>query len=260
MFGSIIFVPLVFQGVLGVSATNSGQLLTPMMLGLIVFSTITGQLMLRIRHYRFLGTFGVILMIVGMYLLSQAGVHTPAWQVTRDIVIIGAGLGVTFPLTLVAVQSALPREVMGVATSQIQFWRNLGGTVGTAILGSVLSKRLPQAISDQVAALHLPAQFKLPAGSSSSPQALFDTARLAAERASLPAAARPLFDEVLVATKTALAATLHDIFLISAGIMLVALVATLFLREVPIRGQKAQPAFSEVPVEEAFEEPEAAAG
>src|SRR5262249_20408676 len=132
MFGTILFVPLLYQGVLVVSATNSGQLMTPMMVGMIVFSTVAGQLMTRLKYYRFIDTAGVAIMIAGMLMLAQVGVDTPAWQVAASIIVVGAGLGLTFPLTLVAVQSALPREVLGVATSQVQFWRNLGGTIGAA--------------------------------------------------------------------------------------------------------------------------------
>jgi EmrB/QacA subfamily drug resistance transporter len=253
MFGTIVFVPLLYQDVLAVSATNSGQLLTPMMLGLIVFSTLAGQVMTRVRHYRFIGTAGVALMIVGLLLLTQVGVSTSQWRVTLDIVVVGAGLGMTFPLTIVAVQSALPRQFLGVASSQVQFWRNLGGTIGTAILGSILARNLPNAIQSQVAALRLPSQFKMPGGGGSSPQALFDPANLAHARASLPPQAAPLFDEVLHATRVALASTLHDLFLISAAIMLVALVASLFLREVPLRAG-GQAAFAG----EAPPEPEAA--
>jgi MFS transporter len=250
MFGVIIFVPLLYQGVLAVSATNSGQLLTPMMLGLIVFSTLAGQVMTRIRYYRFLGTAGIVLMIVGMLLLAQVGIHTDRLRVALDIVIIGAGLGVTFPLTFAAVQSAVPREVLGVVTSQVQFWRNLGGTIGTAILGSILAQRLPGAISTQIAPLNLPPQVRALTGSSgSSPQAIFDPINLAHARAALPPQAAPLFDRFIEAIRTALAMTLHDLFLVSAAILVIALVATLFLREVPLRSAR-QP-FGEAPAPEA---------
>src|ERR1700736_1658145 len=158
MFGAIIFVPLIYQGVLGVTATNSGQLLTPMMLGLIVSSTVVGQAMVRIRYYRFLGTAGILLMMLGMWLLSQVTVSAPSIEVVRDIVLVGAGLGATFPLFINAVQAALPREFLGVATSQVQFWRQIGGTIGTAVLGSVLSQRLPVNIAAQLHQLQLPAQ------------------------------------------------------------------------------------------------------
>src|SRR5207253_1908938 len=81
-------VPLIYQGVPPVTATHSGQLLTPMMLGLIVASTLIGQAMVRIRYYRFLGTAGVAVMLVGMWLLSQVTVSTPKLEVVRDIVIV----------------------------------------------------------------------------------------------------------------------------------------------------------------------------
>ncbi|MDQ6772690.1 MAG: MFS transporter [Candidatus Dormibacteraeota bacterium] len=238
MFGSILFVPLLYQGVLGVSATNSGQLLTPMVLGLLVFSTLTGQLMVRMRRYRYLGTAGAALMVVGLWLLSQVTTDTSQGRVALDIVVVGAGVGMIFPLTINVVQNGLPRRYLGVATSQVQFWRNLGGTVGSAILGSVLARRLPGAIQTQVATLHLPPQVKLPVGGGgSSPQALFDKAHLAAERAQLPAPVQPIFDQVILATRAGLAATLRDIFLVAAGVVVVALVASLFLREVPLRSQ-----------------------
>jgi EmrB/QacA subfamily drug resistance transporter len=143
MFGAVVFVPLVYQGVLGVSATNAGQLLTPMMLAVVVTATATGALIARIPGYKFVGAAALGVMILGLVLLAQAGVHASPWEVTRDIILIGAGLGVTFPLTLVVVQAGLPHQLVGVATSQITFWRSLGGTISTAVLGAFLINRLP---------------------------------------------------------------------------------------------------------------------
>jgi EmrB/QacA subfamily drug resistance transporter len=259
MFGTILFVPLLYQGVLAVSASNSGELLTPMFIGLIAFSTLAGQLMTRIKRYRFIGTLGVGIMIVGMLLLSRVGVATPTWQVAATILIIGGGLGLTFPLTLVAVQSALPREFIGVASSQVQFWRNLGGTIGSAVLGSILVNRLPGAIADQVAALHLPPGFKLPgSGGGGSPQQLFDPAHLAALRAQVPPQLAPLFDQVIHATRVGLANTMQELFLIAAAILVIALVATLFLREVPILSAGRGAMAGEAPPVPEAAEPEAA--
>jgi predicted MFS family arabinose efflux permease len=143
MFGAIVFVPLVYQGVLGVSASNAGQLLTPMQLAVVVTATATGVLLARVPRYRFVGTAALAVMIVGLVLLAQVGPHSSPWEVTRDIILIGAGLGVTFPLTLVVVQAGLPHQLVGVATSQITFWRSLGGTIGTAVLGAILTNHLP---------------------------------------------------------------------------------------------------------------------
>ena len=143
MFAVVIFVPLLYQGVLHVSATNSGQLLTPMMLAVVVTATATGAVIARIPAYRFLSAGALAVMIAGLVLLARVGVGSSPLEVTRDIIIVGAGLGVTFPLTLVVVQAGLPHQLIGVGTSQITFWRSLGGTIGTAILGSTLTNRLP---------------------------------------------------------------------------------------------------------------------
>jgi EmrB/QacA subfamily drug resistance transporter len=143
MFGAIVFVPLVYQGVLGVSASNAGQLLTPMQVAVVITATATGVLLARVPRYRFVGTAALAVMIVGLVLLAQVGPHSSPWEVTRDIILIGAGLGVTFPLTLVVVQAGLPHQLVGVATSQITFWRSLGGTIGTAVLGAILTNHLP---------------------------------------------------------------------------------------------------------------------
>jgi EmrB/QacA subfamily drug resistance transporter len=242
MFGTIVFVPLIYQGVLGVSATNSGQLLTPMMLGLITASIIVGQLMVRIRYYRFLGTAGIVVMLVGMWLLSQVTVTTSRLEVVRDIVLVGAGLGTTFPLYLTAVQTALPRSFLGVASSQIQFWRQIGGTIGTAVLGSVLAQRLPVHVRAQVANLHIPSQISgFISSGGSNPQTLFDPAQIAARRAQAAALGpqgAAIFDQVLHAIRAGLATTLHEVFLYGAAVLILALIASVFLNDVPLRGRQ----------------------
>jgi EmrB/QacA subfamily drug resistance transporter len=239
MFGMIIFVPLETQGVLGVSVTNSGLLLTPMMLGLIVSSVLTGQLIPRIKHYHYLGTIGLGLVVIGLYLMAQTTTSTTQTAITIDIVLVGLGLGVTMPLY--AVQSALPQRYLGVGTSQIQFWRNVGGTVSSAVLGSILAQRLPGAISAQIAKVNLPPAFKNVMGSSASnPNALLDPARLAAAKAKLPAQLAPLFDQAMHAVRQALALTLHDVFLISVILTAGALVISLFMPDVPLRSRKPQ--------------------
>ncbi|HKB32391.1 MAG TPA: MDR family MFS transporter [Candidatus Dormibacteraeota bacterium] len=248
MFGSILFTPLVFQGVLGISATNSGALITPMMFGLIGASTLTGFAMRRIKYYRFLGTLGVAVMIFGMWLLSQITPASAQWQVVADLVIVGLGIGTTFPLYLTAVQVALPRQYLGVASSQIQFWRNLGGTVGSAILGAVLANRLPSYLTTRVAALNLPPQVvnSLPKGGSAN--SILDPTLLA--KLPLP---------FVHAIRLALSDTLHDIYFFAGAILVIALISTVFLKEVPLTGDKAENGFDEAPVIVDEEERESAA-
>jgi EmrB/QacA subfamily drug resistance transporter len=237
MFGAILYVSLIYQGVLGIPATNSGLLITPLMVGLITASVITGQLMVRIKRYRYLGTLGTLVMAGGLYLLSLVTVGTPEIEVVRDLVLVGLGVGVGMPLYLNATQSAVDPKYLGVVSSQVQFWRNIGSTVGVAVLGAVLAHELPQKIAEKTAALNLPAGLRSSLGSGSNPQALFDPTALAAAKAQLPPQAQPLFDQVLVGIREALASATHDIFLYAAGVALIATVVSLFLQEVPIRGR-----------------------
>ena len=237
MFGAILYVPLLYQGVLGIAATNSGLLVTPMMLGMITASLTTGQIITRVDRYRLVGTVGILVMVSGLYLLGQVTVGTPEIEVVRDLVLVGAGLGVTFPLYINAAQGAVARQYLGVVSSQIQFWRNVGGTIGVSVLGAILSHELPGKIQTAIASLNLPPQALSQIPSGGSPQAIFDTARIAATRVQLPPQLQPVFDQILAAIRGALAATIHDVFFYATAITLVAVIASLFLREVPIRAQ-----------------------
>jgi EmrB/QacA subfamily drug resistance transporter len=221
MFGAILYVSLIYQGVLGIPATNSGLLITPLMVGLIAASLVTGQLMVRIRRYRYLGTIGLAVMVVGLWLLAQVNVGTPEIDVARDLVLVGLGVGVGMPLYLNATQSAVDVRYLGVVSSQIQFWRNIGSTVGVAILGAVLSHELPQKIAAAV-----PPQFASSVASSGNAQAIFD-----------PAATARIPPQLLLAIRGALASATHDVFLYAAVVAAIALFFSLFLQEVPIRGR-----------------------
>ena len=238
MFGSILFTPLVFQGVLGISATNSGALITPMMFGLLGASTLTGFVMRRIRYYRFLGTLGVAIVIFGMWLLSQITPSVPEWHVVVDLIVVGAGIGITFPLYLTAVQTALPRRYLGVASSQIQFWRNLGGTVGSAILGAVLSNRLPDYLTARISALGIPPQVLKNLPKTGSANAILDPTLLA----KLPHA-------VVSAIRLALSDSLHDIYVFAGAVLVLGLIATVFMKEVPLKAGRAGMGVEAPPVE-----------
>jgi EmrB/QacA subfamily drug resistance transporter len=224
MFGAIVYVPLVYQGVLGIAATNSGLLITPMMVGLIAGSVLTGQLMLRIKRYRYLGTFGTGLVAIGTFLMSTITPATNELEIVRDLVIVGFGVGITFPLYLNAVQSAVEPRYIGVVTSQIQFFRNVGATIGTAILGAFLSQRLPLNIQAKVASLNLPPEQLAGLGTGNAQQ-LFD-----------PSAHIP--EPILGAIRGALAVTLQDVFLAACVAAILAMGASVFLADVPIRRQQ----------------------
>ncbi len=151
MFGTIIFVPLFFQAVLGSSATSSGSFLTPMMLGIVAGAALSGQAVARLGgHYRYQGIMGLTVMAVGVYLMSGMSPDTGHGEAVAYTVIMGFGLGTTFPLYTIAVQNAVPHGVLGVATSSTQFFRSVGGTLGLAVLGSVMANRFSYELSSSV--------------------------------------------------------------------------------------------------------------
>jgi Flp pilus assembly protein protease CpaA len=194
--------------------------------------------MVRIKRYRYLGTVGTVIMAFGLWLLSQITVTSSQTEVVRDLVLVGLGVGVGMPLYLNATQSAVDVKYLGVVSSQIQFWRNIGSTVGVALLGAVLSHELPTKINEAIGSLNLPPQAAAAFGSgAANPQALFDPAAIAAAKAQLPTQLAPLFDQVLLAIRSALAAATHDVFIYAAIAAALASVVSLFLQEVPLRGR-----------------------
>jgi EmrB/QacA subfamily drug resistance transporter len=248
MFGCIIFVPLIFQGVLGLSATSSGTFLTPMMLGLVGASMVTGQIMVRVTRYHYLGTLGMLIAAAGFYVLSLVTIHTVTAQVTGALVVVGIGLGISFPLYITAVQSAVEPKLLGVVSSNSQFWRNVGGTVATAIFGSILANRLPINIRSQIASMHLPPRTASLFKSGGSAQQLFSGGALARERAHLPPAGRAAFDQLVVAIKGGLAQTLRELFLLGLVAIVIAAIVALIMPDVPLRSRQGAPLGEAPPV------------
>jgi EmrB/QacA subfamily drug resistance transporter len=141
MFGSVTFVPLFVQAVLGTSATEAGLALTPMSLAWTFASILAGYMLLKLG-YRTLALTGMALVVVGAFFMSQIGSHTSYLLVTLYLSIMGLGMGLSIPAFLIAVQSNVRRRDLGVATSTLQFSRSIGGTLGVSILGVFLSSKL----------------------------------------------------------------------------------------------------------------------
>ncbi len=134
----IIFLPLFMVNVLGSSATSAGISLIPLSLGVVFGSTVAGQLVSRYGHYKRFMLGGGLLLVVGLALLSGIDVHTSYLQVTVYMVICGLGAGPTMPLFPLAVQNAVEASKLGQATSATQFFRQIGGVIGAAVMGAIL--------------------------------------------------------------------------------------------------------------------------
>jgi EmrB/QacA subfamily drug resistance transporter len=242
MFGAILYLPLFVQGVLGNTATNSGVVLTPMMLGFIVSSTIGGQILSRTGRYKVLALVGFVVATAGMFLLSRMDVTTTDGVVVRDMVITGLGIGVLMSLFTIVVQNAFPFHQLGQVTASVQFFRSMGSTIGIAVLGTVLTNQYQGALQ-----ANLPAALKqaVPPGrlaALQNPQVLLAPGVEAIIRQAFAAfgpQGLTLFDQLLHAIRISLAGAVTDIFVVTTGVMLLALIATLFLREVPLRRSNA---------------------
>lgn len=141
MFGSISFVPLFVQSVLGTSALQAGITITPMLLGWVGASIISTRIMFRVG-YRTLGMLGTSGLGVGSFLLARAGADSSQLSVMGFVGMMGVGMGFAIPPYFIAVQSSVERRLLGTATSMVQFSRSMGGTIGVSIMGAALSVRL----------------------------------------------------------------------------------------------------------------------
>jgi EmrB/QacA subfamily drug resistance transporter len=141
LFGSISFIPLFVQAVLGTSATQAGITITPMLLGWVTASIIGTRLLLT-TGYRKLGLIGTATFTVGAFLMSRAGLNSSQISLMSFVTLMGIGMGLSIPAFLIAVQTSVERRQLGTATSTLQFSRSIGGTLGVSVMGAALSARL----------------------------------------------------------------------------------------------------------------------
>ncbi|MDA1297821.1 MAG: MDR family MFS transporter [Chloroflexi bacterium] len=240
MFGAITFIPLLFQGVLGDSATKSGSFLTPMMLGIVAGAAISGQVLSRTGgHYRIQGVVGLAIMSAGVGLLSAISADTSRSLALSGAITMGVGLGTTFPLFTIAVQNAVEYRFLGVATSSTQFFRSIGGSVGLAIFGAFLASRFSSYVESSTSAEVRDALDPATLEElSSSPNALVapdSLQRVNAAFADLGERGGQLSADFLETMRVSLANAIGDIFTIALGLILMALVLTLFLKEIPLK-------------------------
>jgi EmrB/QacA subfamily drug resistance transporter len=238
LFGSIFFIPLFVQGVIGTSATNSGLILTPLLLTSVVGSVVSGQLVSRLGRYKWIAILGMVVSVVGAWLLVRLDVNATNNDVLLAMLVLGLGLGFGMALYTLIVQNALPTKI-GQATAALTFFRQIGGTIALAAMGSVMTsaylpafqKALPTAVHRFIPASAL-AVFH-------NPQVLLSPGLLAQMQAQFAAhgpQALALFRQVIEAVKIGLAQGIHNVFILSFGLMIAGLIAVLFLKEIPLRG------------------------
>ncbi|MHB1407356.1 MAG: MDR family MFS transporter [Desulfitobacteriaceae bacterium] len=241
MFGAIMFLPLFLQGVIGVSATRSGNSMIPMMAAMMMTSIIAGKLITKIRFRTQLAA-GMSIMSIGFYLLSTLTADSTTLTAMSYIVVLGIGMGLVMPTLTIAVQSVFPPAQRGVVTSATIFFRSIGSTIGMTILGVVMNHRSIGTLQNDF----IPVVQKIPGMQSgpfasmfqkaqSDPQSLFNMLLSPETLKKIP---EQLQQILLPPLKTALADSLHLVFLVAMGIVLVGIVASLTVGDARIEGNK----------------------
>ena len=232
------YLPLFLQGVLGESATNSGAVLTPLLIANVIAGSMSGFLVARAGKYQRLAISAAVVMNVGIFLLSQMTESTSVGEAALFMIVTGLGFGIFFTIPTLAVQNAVPYTQLGVVTATARYLQQVGASLGIAIVGSVVNN----GISSNIAA-HLPAgAAQLPAqalAAATNPQVLINPAyhdQVVANAVKYGGpAAQGTLDQIFTALSHSLAVGIGQGFVVVLGFSLAMLVATLFLKNVPLR-------------------------
>jgi EmrB/QacA subfamily drug resistance transporter len=216
MFGGMTFLPQYQQYVQGASATNSGLLLLPMMLGIIITSLTAGQVSSRTGHYKTFPILGPILMVIGLLLLSTMGVHTSRTVTGLFMFVMGLGMGQLFQITMLVAQNSVPMRDIGAATAASTFLRSMGGSIGVSMLGAVYAHRLADTLHDRLGAAN-------PLGSG---------AELS------PAMVRKMPQPVIDALQSGITHGASAVFMWAGIVAAPGILIGLFVKQVPLRGSK----------------------
>jgi EmrB/QacA subfamily drug resistance transporter len=231
MFCGIVYVPLFVQAVMGKSATGSGGITTPMMVGVAVSSIVAGQVISRIKRYKAVGLTGLSVTLLGTIFLASMDGGTPIFQVIAYSLLLGIGSGCVMPVFGIAIQNAFPRSQLGIATSAMQFFQNMGGTFGAALFGYVLKADMTSGFAGlNVGGLPAKAVDVL-----RNPRALSDESAMAVVRSHIPPQFLAAFNDLVVKATGILAHSIETAFLVAVVTISLALVTTLALREIPLK-------------------------
>ncbi|MDI9887257.1 MFS transporter [Streptomyces sp. HNM0645] len=227
MFGALTYLPTFLQIVQGITPTMSGVHMLPMVVGLLITSTVSGQIVSRTGRWKVFPVVGTAVTAVGLLLLHQLEPNTPAWEVGGYFFVFGSGLGLVMQVLVLAVQNAVGYEDLGVATSGATFFRSIGASFGVALFGTVFTGRLRELLAETLAGRPLPP--------GTSPE------RIAADSSAITLLPPGLRPAVLQAFST----SITDVFLYAAPVVAVGFVLALFLREDKLRGSVTAPEVSE---------------
>jgi EmrB/QacA subfamily drug resistance transporter len=239
-FSAVVFLPRWFQVVQGASATESGYNLLPLLAALIVSATLSGQIVARTHHYKVLMFGSLVLLGVGLFLMTNLRADTDRLVLWGWMIIAGLGIGPSFAVFTLIVQNAVPVHRIGVASSSLTFFQQIGGTVGLTIAGTIFAGRLTTEIPTQLVANGVPPQIVSQFQSGAASFDLTGTGDLgarilAATPPQFQSFVQPYITNIVSAIHEAIAIAIANSFLFGIVGAFVAAAATLLLKEVPLR-------------------------
>jgi EmrB/QacA subfamily drug resistance transporter len=226
MFAAIMFLPYFVQGVIGSTATTSGAVTAPMMLGLLVMSNITGFLVSRSGRSKPFVFTAFALMALGAWLLSTMNMDTLYSTAVLFMVVLGFGVGASMPVANISAQNAAPREQIGSVTSVVQFFRNIGATVASAVYGTILANSMASGFQ-KLDMSHIPENVQ---GLLRNPQIITDAQAVAQIRANVPTEYAGYFNGVLGQAKGVLSNAIHDVFVFCIFVAAAGVLAAFLLK------------------------------
>lgn len=243
MMGAMIYLPFFVQGVEGVSPTNSGFINMPMSLMMIVLSTMAGRWISKSGKYKRYAMIGMPFMVAAMIMMAFMNSIIMA---VASMIVFGIGLGLAMPVFTLTVQNAVAPQMLGVATATTTLFRNLGGTIGIAVMGTVMNTTLTHKLESAVASGKGPDLSKLDPEAAGqltafmNPQLLLDQPKLKELHTTLPEQIRPLFNQLIEMLRGALSDSLTVVFLSGTALLVIAAVLVLFLKEIPLRSSESK--------------------
>ncbi|MBZ9535126.1 MFS transporter [Cytobacillus oceanisediminis] len=239
MMGAMIYLSFFVQGVLGISPTYAGYVTMPMSIVMVISSTIIGQLISKTGKYKRFALIGVPTMIAGMAIMIFMNSVPMA---ILSMIVFGLGLGIGMPVFSIATQNAVSHKELGVVTASTQLFRNLGGTIGIAVMGTVMANNLKTNLQDTMQnspvvkdLATLDPKVTEQIVGFANPQALMNKPLLEQTEANLPADVQPIFAQMIQGIRDALGDTLSTVFLTGTIVLVVAFLLVFFLKEIPLR-------------------------
>jgi len=231
MYAAIMYIPYYVQGIMGTTATTSGTITMPMMLGLLVASSFTGIVTSKTGKRKNFVFMAFALMFLGTGLLTTMSAGTSYYKIVFYMIILGLGIGINMPIANTNAQNSVQPRQIGSATSTVQFFRNVGGTIGSAIYGTIMTTAMNKGFS-KLNLGNIPGNVQ---NLLKNPQIITNADSVAQITRQVPAKYAKFFETALEQAKKVLSDSIHEIFFFCMIVAAVGFVLTILFKDAPVR-------------------------